>query len=45
MDRSVVAEITSHFQALSSAIPLHTIRTEHDYDKAVAVVKERLNKD
>ena len=38
MDRTVVAEITSHFQALSSVIPLHTIHTEDDYDKAVTAL-------
>lgn len=43
MDRSVVAEITSHFQALSSVIPLHTIRTEHDYDKAVEALNQLLD--
>ena len=43
MDRSVVAEITAHFQALSSMIPLHTIRTEQDYDKAVEVLNQLLD--
>lgn len=43
MDRSVVAEITSHFQALSSVIPLHTIRTEYDYDKAVEALNQLLD--
>ena len=43
MDRAVVAEITAHFQALSSMIPLHTIRTEHDYDKAVKVLNQLLD--
>ena len=40
MDRSVIAEITSHFNALSSIIPLHTIRNEHDYDQAVAALNQ-----
>ena len=43
MDRAVVAEITAHFQALSSMIPLRTIRTEHDYDKAVEVLNQLLD--
>ena len=43
MDRAVVAEITAHFQALSSMIPLHTIRTEQDYDKAVEVLNQLLD--
>ena len=43
MDRSVIAEITAHFQALSSIIPLHTICTEHDYDKEVEVLNQRLD--
>src|SRR5450830_1855585 len=43
MDSSVVAEITSHFQALSSVIPLHTIRTEYDYDKAVEALNQLLD--
>lgn len=43
MDRTVVAEITAHFQALSSVIPLHLIRTESDYDKAVAALNQLLD--
>ena len=43
MDRNVVAEITAHFQALSSMIPLHPIRTESDYDKAVAALNQLLD--
>lgn len=43
MDRSVVAEITSHFQALSSVIPLHTIHSEAEYDKAVEVLNQLLD--
>ncbi|CAN5136592.1 hypothetical protein BH11PSE11_BH11PSE11_05180 [soil metagenome] len=43
MDRSVIAEITSHFKALSSIIPLHTIRSERDYDKAVAKLNQLLD--
>ena len=40
MDRSVIAEITSHFKALSSIIPLHTISSERDYDKAVVTLNQ-----
>lgn len=43
MDRSVIAEITSHFKALSSIIPLHTINSEHDYDKAVEKLNQLLD--
>ena len=43
MDRSVIAEITTHFKALSSIIPLHTISSEHDYDKAVATLNQLLD--
>ena len=43
MDRSVIAEITSHFKALSSIIPLHPISSERDYDKAVATLNQLLD--
>ncbi len=43
MDRRVVAEIASHFEALSSLIPLKAIRTEHDYDHAVAALNQLLD--
>ena len=43
MNRSVVAEIVSHFQALSSLIPLHAIRKESDYNKAVAAMNQLLD--
>lgn len=43
MDRSVIAEITSHFKALSSIIPLHTISSERDYDKAVTTLNQLLD--
>lgn len=43
MDITVVAEITTHFQALSSVIPLHPIRTESDYEKAVAALNQLLD--
>lgn len=43
MNRTLVAEITSHFQALSSVIPLRTVQTERDYDQAVAVLNQLLD--
>jgi len=43
MDRSMIAEITSHFQALSSVVPLHAIRTDVDYEKAVAALNRLLD--
>jgi HTH-type transcriptional regulator/antitoxin HigA len=43
MDRSVIAEITSHFKALSSIVPLHTIGSERDYDKAVTTLNQLLD--
>ena len=43
MDRSVIEEITSHFKALSSIVPLHTISSERDYDKAVATLNQLLD--
>lgn len=43
MDRSVITEITSHFKALSSIIPLHTINSARDYNKAVATLNQLLD--
>ena len=43
MNRSVVTEIVSHFQALSCVIPLHAIRNESDYDKAVDAMNQRFD--
>ena len=43
MDTGVVADITSHFQALSSVVPLHPIRTDADYEKAVAALNQLLD--
>jgi len=43
MDRTVIAEITSHFQALSSVVPLHPIRTGVDYEKAVTALNRLLD--
>jgi HTH-type transcriptional regulator/antitoxin HigA len=43
MDRSVIAEITSRFQALSSVVPLHAIRNDADYEKTVAALNRLLD--
>lgn len=43
MDTGVVADITSHFQALSSVVPLHPIRTDAGYEKAVAALNQLLD--
>jgi len=43
MDRAMIAEITSRFQALSSVVPLHAIRTDADYEKAVAALNRLLD--
>ncbi len=42
MARAMVAELTSHFQALASIVPLRSIRTGQDYDKAVRVLNQLL---
>jgi|EP01034_Spumella_vulgaris_P028136 HTH-type transcriptional regulator/antitoxin HigA len=36
MDREAVAEITSHYKALSSLVPLQVIRNQAEYDQAVS---------
>ncbi|NHZ97488.1 transcriptional regulator [Massilia sp. CCM 8734] len=43
MDRAAVDTITSHFRALTSLVPLNPIRSEQDYDKAVAVLNQLLD--
>ena len=43
IDRTVIAEITSHFQALSSVVPLRPIRTGVDYEKAVTALNRLLD--
>ncbi|MES2898937.1 MAG: helix-turn-helix domain-containing protein [Pseudomonadota bacterium] len=43
MDRSVVEEITTHFKALCSIVPLRTIRNEKQYDDAVYVLNQLLD--
>lgn len=42
MDRDLVAEITSRYQALSALVPLHAIRNEEDYNGAVLALNQLL---
>jgi HTH-type transcriptional regulator/antitoxin HigA len=39
----VVAEITSHFEALNSFVPLHPISNQDDYTKAVTALNQLLD--
>ncbi|MFL6671721.1 MAG: type II toxin-antitoxin system HigA family antitoxin [Massilia sp.] len=43
MDPVVLAEITAHFEALTSFVPLHSLRNQGDYEKAVAVLNQLLD--
>lgn len=43
MDRKSIDDITARFQALTAVIPLRAIRTETDYDKAVALLNQLLD--
>ncbi|WGG48587.1 type II toxin-antitoxin system HigA family antitoxin [Rugamonas sp. DEMB1] len=43
VDRDLVAEITSRYQALSSLVPLHAIRNEEDYIGAVFALNQLLD--
>jgi HTH-type transcriptional regulator/antitoxin HigA len=43
IDREMMADITAHFQALSSVVPLHPIRNQADYDCAVEVLNRLLD--
>jgi HTH-type transcriptional regulator/antitoxin HigA len=43
MDRQAIEEITARFEALSSMVPLHVIRTEQSYDRAVSVLNQLLD--
>lgn len=43
MDHAVLAEVASHFKALSSVIPLHPVRTEQDYAVAVNALNQLLD--
>lgn len=43
MDRKVIEDITAQFQSLVSVVPLHAIRNEADYEKAVSVLNQLLD--
>lgn len=43
MNRKTVKQVTVHFAALTRVVPLHPIRSEQDYDKAVSVVEKLLD--
>lgn len=43
MNRSVVDEITTRFQALVSIVPLHALHTSEDYDNAVLMLNQLLD--
>lgn len=43
IEKHVMDDITSHFAALSSVIPLRPIRTTQDYDHAVATLNQLLD--
>ena len=42
-EREAIETITSHFQALVSLVPLRSIRSERDYDKAVSAMNQLLD--
>lgn len=43
MDRKVISDITARFQALAALVPLRTIRTDADYEKAVTALNQLLD--
>ena len=43
MDRTVIAEIATHFKALTSIVPLRTIGTEAEYEQAISVLNQLLD--
>ena len=43
IDRDVVAELTVHVAAIAKHVPLRPIRSEHDYDAAVASMNRLLD--
>lgn len=43
MDRHVISDITTRFQALAALAPLRAIRTDADYEKAVTVLNQLLD--
>jgi len=43
MDRKVIDDITARYLALAEIVPLHAIRTEAGYDRAVTVLNQLLD--
>lgn len=43
IDRVVVAEITSHYEALNALVPIHPISNPEDYAKAVTALNQLLD--
>ena len=43
IDWRVMEDITAHFKALSAVVPLHPIRSQVDYDRAVSVLNQLLD--
>jgi HTH-type transcriptional regulator/antitoxin HigA len=43
IDREVLAEITTHFQALNSLVPLRAVTNEEEYAKAVSALNQLLD--
>ena len=43
MDRELLKEITSRYQALASLVPLQAIRNEQDYEKAISALNQLLD--
>ena len=43
IDQELMADITAHFQALSSVVPLHPVRNQADHDRAVEVLNRLLD--
>ena len=43
MNHKTVKEVASHFAAITRVVPLHPIRSERDYDKAVSVMQQLLD--
>ncbi|MBB5606769.1 MULTISPECIES: type II toxin-antitoxin system HigA family antitoxin [unclassified Janthinobacterium] len=42
-DRKVVEQITTHYQALSTLVPLHPLNDEADYERAVGILNGLLD--
>lgn len=43
MNGQLIDDITARFEALAAVVPLHTIRTEDDYNKAVDSLNQLLD--